>query len=393
MTHTPRYSDKLLVNEPPLQVLPTLAQIIGLNEAIILQQIHYWQDPRFNVGRDVDGVKWIRNSYRDWQASNFPFWSHMTIKRSCDKLVSLGILIQRDDLNSRAYDKTTWVTLDYNTLDEVAAAGMQALRSKAAKKAAKKAKKATPPTAAPAIQNNTRQSAAAAPEPRQDAPQSDEDGDAIPMPPPIPPLPTNEETQDNESDPLPPEDQELSTARNKMLQPVTDCYSKTDQPSQNVTAPTPVARNKMLRLSTEKEKEEKEVRENNKEDTRAGIIIFSEADFKILQETLKGSMTKAQWETMIRPAKFDSLRPREDAAPVLVINVSGDLMADRINQQLIKVIQPVLDYQAGGHVQLYARDTPLAKQPATATNRPQPIQAGKPAYRRDNAAAAGGWSL
>lgn len=33
---------KLLIEEPPLQVLPSLAVTIGLNEAIIIQQIHYW---------------------------------------------------------------------------------------------------------------------------------------------------------------------------------------------------------------------------------------------------------------------------------------------------------------------------------------------------------------
>ncbi len=33
---------KLLLNEQPLVVLPELACKIGLNEAIILQQLNYW---------------------------------------------------------------------------------------------------------------------------------------------------------------------------------------------------------------------------------------------------------------------------------------------------------------------------------------------------------------
>ena len=33
---------KLLINEQPLQVLPSLAEAIGLNQAIALQQVHYW---------------------------------------------------------------------------------------------------------------------------------------------------------------------------------------------------------------------------------------------------------------------------------------------------------------------------------------------------------------
>ena len=32
----------LLIHEEPLLVLPGLASRIGLNEAIFLQQIHYW---------------------------------------------------------------------------------------------------------------------------------------------------------------------------------------------------------------------------------------------------------------------------------------------------------------------------------------------------------------
>ena len=33
---------KLLIQDRPIMILPTLAIKIGLNESIILQQIHYW---------------------------------------------------------------------------------------------------------------------------------------------------------------------------------------------------------------------------------------------------------------------------------------------------------------------------------------------------------------
>ena len=39
---------RLLINENPLQVLPTLAVKIGLNEAMILQQMHYWLNAYHN---------------------------------------------------------------------------------------------------------------------------------------------------------------------------------------------------------------------------------------------------------------------------------------------------------------------------------------------------------
>ena len=53
---------KLLINESPLQVQPSLAMAIGLNEAIFLQQLHYW----IGTSRFVrDGKKWVYNTYSD----------------------------------------------------------------------------------------------------------------------------------------------------------------------------------------------------------------------------------------------------------------------------------------------------------------------------------------
>ena len=45
---------RLLIDEPPLQVLPSLAREIGLNEAIMLQQIHYWL---LKSGNEFEGAK------------------------------------------------------------------------------------------------------------------------------------------------------------------------------------------------------------------------------------------------------------------------------------------------------------------------------------------------
>ncbi len=50
---------KLLINEPPLMVIPTLAKALGINSAIILQQIHYWNTLNNNV---IDGYQWCYNS-------------------------------------------------------------------------------------------------------------------------------------------------------------------------------------------------------------------------------------------------------------------------------------------------------------------------------------------
>src|SRR4051794_41087150 len=67
---------KLLINEPPLQVLPTLAKLIGLNAAIALQQVHY----RLSGWGELDdaGRPWINCTVAEWQAKDFTFWSERT---------------------------------------------------------------------------------------------------------------------------------------------------------------------------------------------------------------------------------------------------------------------------------------------------------------------------
>lgn len=72
----------LLINEPPLQVLPSLALEIGLNEAIVLQQVHYW----LHISRHkYKGKKWFYKTYDEW-LDEFPFWSKNTVVRAINSL-------------------------------------------------------------------------------------------------------------------------------------------------------------------------------------------------------------------------------------------------------------------------------------------------------------------
>jgi hypothetical protein len=99
---------KLLINEPPLIVLPTLAEKIGLNEAIVIQQIHYWLQ---KSGHVINGKRWIYNSYPEWQ-KQFPFWTERTIRRIMKSLIDQG-LISIDNFNKYKSDKTNWYTINY----------------------------------------------------------------------------------------------------------------------------------------------------------------------------------------------------------------------------------------------------------------------------------------
>ena len=114
---------KLLIDSPPLQVLPQLAVLIGLNQAIVLQQLHYWLN-NSKVGKtDDNGVKWVRNSVPEWRQDNFPFWSEKTIKRIFDDLVEHNLLYRTDTLNKFKQDRTRWYTINYKQLENIMATG------------------------------------------------------------------------------------------------------------------------------------------------------------------------------------------------------------------------------------------------------------------------------
>lgn len=103
---------RLLINEPPLQVLPSLAKEIGLNEAIMLQQMHYWL---LKSANEFTGVKWFYKTLEEWQ-TEFPFWSTMTIRRTLGSLEKQKI-IKIGNFNKKKFDKTKWYTIDYQRVN------------------------------------------------------------------------------------------------------------------------------------------------------------------------------------------------------------------------------------------------------------------------------------
>ncbi|WP_238941809.1 hypothetical protein [Bacillus sp. REN10] len=103
---------KLLLDERPLVIIPSLATKIGLNESIILQQVHYWLQ---SSEHEHDGRKWVYNTYEQWQ-EHFPFWSISTIRRSIKSLEDAGLLIA-GNFNKRKSDKTKWYSIDFEKVE------------------------------------------------------------------------------------------------------------------------------------------------------------------------------------------------------------------------------------------------------------------------------------
>lgn len=108
----------LLMTSQPIVINRDLACRIGLNEAIVLQQLHYWLNET-NSGTEHGGIRWVYNTTEQW-LEQFPFWSESTLKRTFASLKSLGVL-RREKLNKSKRDMTNFYTINYESelLEEV----------------------------------------------------------------------------------------------------------------------------------------------------------------------------------------------------------------------------------------------------------------------------------
>ena len=114
MTNKHPQPSSLLLTESPLCIQPTLAVAIGLNEAIFLQQCHYWLNPKFNKNF-IEGKYWVHKTLQQW-AEEFPFWGDKTIRRIISNLENLKIIIS--NVTSNGFTKTKFFTIDYEVLNE-----------------------------------------------------------------------------------------------------------------------------------------------------------------------------------------------------------------------------------------------------------------------------------
>lgn len=107
----------LLFDDHPLMCSPQLAAVFGnAEEAIILQQIHYWLKQTNNV--QEDGHRWIYNSMADW-LKQFPWIKQR--KRLTKYFNDLEdrnlILVGR--FNKSKFDKTKWYRINYDELNRL----------------------------------------------------------------------------------------------------------------------------------------------------------------------------------------------------------------------------------------------------------------------------------
>ncbi|HFQ7060655.1 TPA: hypothetical protein ACYR8W_000189 [Citrobacter freundii] len=101
----------MLFNFRPLVINPELAMRIGLNEAIVLQQVNYWINDK-EQGVIHAGRRWVFNSYESW-VKQFPFWSADTVKRAFTSLVKQGCL-DVEQLNKSLHDRTNYYAINHD---------------------------------------------------------------------------------------------------------------------------------------------------------------------------------------------------------------------------------------------------------------------------------------
>lgn len=110
---------ELLFNEQPIVINRKLAKCLGLKEAVVFQQIHYWLELNKRTKNNFKENKyWTYNSIKAWHENEFDFLSLRTVERTLQKLEKDGLL-ESKTFNKMAGDKTKWYTINYDKLLEV----------------------------------------------------------------------------------------------------------------------------------------------------------------------------------------------------------------------------------------------------------------------------------
>lgn len=108
-----------LVDGDSIPLSPDLAAELGVNHAIVLQQLHFLltitQKSKTNYNR-VDGHWWVYNSYPQWRRDYFKWLSESAIKSIFRDLEERKLIITRQGVKS-AFDRKKWYRIDYTQLE------------------------------------------------------------------------------------------------------------------------------------------------------------------------------------------------------------------------------------------------------------------------------------
>lgn len=105
-----------LDDDDVLTIRPQFAAFLGLNESVVVQQLHYWlkKAEKGQCGRFIEGHYWVWNNIPDW-LEQFPFFSDSTLKRIFSNLKKDGIIHIKQFNGS---NRTNFYRIDYKELDK-----------------------------------------------------------------------------------------------------------------------------------------------------------------------------------------------------------------------------------------------------------------------------------
>ena len=107
-----------LIDEYPLMFRPSLACLLGLNDAVFLQQVQdsiSSAEPHGFEKTFHEGRWWICRSVPSFKAVSFQFWSEPEIRRIIARLTKKGILIT-GHLAQDPMDRSNWYAIDDDAL-------------------------------------------------------------------------------------------------------------------------------------------------------------------------------------------------------------------------------------------------------------------------------------
>ena len=111
--------NNIFFSSTPKVLNTELAILVGLQEAIVLQQLHYWHEINKRDNRNFHDESYCSyNNYRQWQADEFVFWSESQIKRIFQSLEKRG-LIYVGNYNHEKIDRTKWYSVNYDKIAEI----------------------------------------------------------------------------------------------------------------------------------------------------------------------------------------------------------------------------------------------------------------------------------
>lgn len=105
-----------IINFPPLLLIPELACAIGINESLVLQQLHYWIQKNEAAGTNLRDDRYWTYGTIDYWLTQFPFWSKSTLTRTFSKLKKRGLIVSTRKYNKAKSDNTNWHSIIYENV-------------------------------------------------------------------------------------------------------------------------------------------------------------------------------------------------------------------------------------------------------------------------------------